>query len=143
MTAGAARAVELAANARITLDYSLESIRVVEQQLAGLHDKIPKGFLARLKGKGPSNSEIHLMSMTFGAYIAEVFKRHFGGHWSEENTMQPGTKVPTFHLAANGGEIWPQIKVAKRLRNGPEDNVWHYAQVVIEKLQGHQASRES
>lgn len=40
--------------------------------------------------------------------------------------------IPTLHLPG-GDEIWPQVKVAKRLRNGPEDNVWHDAQVLIAK----------
>jgi hypothetical protein len=140
MTATAARAVEIAAQGRVALDYSVESIRIVEEQLASLHLAIPKGFLAKLKKKGPSDEEIHVMAMTFGAYVGEVLKRRFGGQWSLESKLAPGTKVPTFHFANGGGEIWPQIKVEKRLRNGPEDNVWHYAQVLIDKLDGKSGS---
>lgn len=40
----------------------------------------------------------------------------------------------TFRVGANRMEIWPQIKVEKRLRNGPEDNVWHYFQLTVQKL---------
>jgi hypothetical protein len=140
MTATAARAVEIAAQGRITLDYSVESIRIVEEQLASLHLAIPKGLFGKLTKKGPSDEEIHVMAMTFGAYVGEVLKRRFGGQWSLENNLAPGTKVPTFHFGNGGGEIWPQIKVEKRLRNGPEDNVWHYTQVLIEKLDGIRAS---
>lgn len=134
MTAGALRAVELCAQSNVELDYSFESIRIVEAQLASLHKAIPKGFFAKLKNRGPSKEEIHMMAMTFGAYIGEVFRREYGGHWSMDNSLEPGSKVPTFHIANNGGEIWPPIKVAKRLANGSEDDVWHYAQVIAERL---------
>jgi len=133
MTAGAARAVELAGESKVLLDYSVESIEVVEQQLARLHNQIPKGFFARLIKKAPSESEIKLMSYTFGAYIAEVLKRQFGGVWSNESKLHPGQEIPTFHLGGSGGEIWPQIKVEKRLRNGEEDNVWHYFQYLKQR----------
>jgi hypothetical protein len=31
-------------------------------------------------------------------------------------------------------ESGPQIKVEKRLRDGPEDNVWLYFQLILQKL---------
>jgi hypothetical protein len=133
MAAGAARAVEIAEQGKISLDYSVDSIRIVEQQLASLHLAIPKGFIAKLRKMGPADAEIHLMAMTFGAYVGEVLKKHLGGHWSEDNSLEPGTKVPTLHLANGGGEIWPQLKVEKRLRDGPGDNVWHYAQMLLSR----------
>ena len=135
MTAGAAHAVDISIQQRIALDYSWDSLQVVEHQLAELHDAIPKGFFAKLRHKGPTDAEIHMMAMSFGAYIGEVFKRRFGGHWSEENSLDPTTKIPTLHLANNGGEIWPQLKAEKRLRNGSEDSVWHYAQVLVKTLE--------
>ena len=130
MTAGAARAVEIAASGNITLDYSIESIEIVKRQLANLHNQIPKGFLSRLIKKSPSDHEIQMMSYTFGAYIAEVIKRNFGGTWSNQSKLHPGQEIPTFHIGGDRGEIWPQIKVEKRLRNGAEDNVWHYFQIL-------------
>jgi hypothetical protein len=66
MAAGAARAVEIAEQGKISLDYSVDSIRIVEQQLASLHLAIPKGFIAKLRNKGPPDSEIHFMAMTLG-----------------------------------------------------------------------------
>lgn len=134
MAAGAERAVQLAADGRVNLDFSLDSLRVVEEQLASLHTDLPKGFFARLSRKGPSSEEIDLMAMTFGAYVGEVLRRQFGGHWSYENSLQPGVPLATLHLP-DGGEIWPHVKVNKRLRMGPEENVWVYAQTIIGQLQ--------
>ncbi|SEF33156.1 hypothetical protein ABL840_35185 [Variovorax sp. NFACC27] len=136
MTVLAERAVRVTAANGVTLDYSPESIELVEQRLGKLHDAFrklqdePSGKLA-----SPSDYEIRLMSLTYGAYIAEVLKRKHGeGTWSYESRLYAGQEVPTFHVGANRIEMWPQIKVEKRLRNGPEDNVWHYFQLPLQKL---------
>ena len=55
MTAGATRAVEIAASGKVTLNYSIESIEIVEQQLASLHNQISKGFFSRITKKAPSD----------------------------------------------------------------------------------------
>lgn len=73
-----------------------------------------------------------MMSYTFGAYIAEVIKRNLGGAWSNESELHPGQEIPTFHIGDTRGDIWPQVKVEKRLRHGSEDNVWHCFQVVTQ-----------
>ncbi|MGJ7534598.1 MULTISPECIES: hypothetical protein [unclassified Variovorax] len=135
MTAGAARAVELAAAAGIKLDYSPESVEVVERQLGGLHDTLQKSVQNPVGMAPPSDREIVVMSFTFGAYIAEVLKRKYGGTWSNQSALYPGREIPTFHVGANRMEMWPQIKVQKRLQNGAEDNVWHYFQVSVKTLE--------
>lgn len=58
----------------------------------------------------------------------------FRGTWSNESALHPGHDIPTFHVGVDRMEIWPQMKVEKRLRNGPEDNVWHYFQLTVQKL---------
>ena len=55
MTAGATRAVEIDASGKVTLNYSIESIEIVEQQLASLHNQISKGFFLRITKKAPSD----------------------------------------------------------------------------------------
>ena len=134
MVAGADRAVQLAADGRVHLDFSLDSLRIVEEQLASLHKALPKGLLSRLTRQGQSSEEIDLMAMTFGAYVGEVLRRQFGGHWSYENFLQPDVQLATLHLP-DGGEIWPHVKVNKRVRLGPEENVWVFAQAIIAQLQ--------
>lgn len=136
MAALAERAVRVTAANGVTLDYSPESIELVEQRLGKLHDAFaaignePSGKLAP-----PSDYEFRLMSLTYGAYIAEVLKRKHGGTWSYQSSLYRGREILTFHAGApERMEIWPQIKVEKRLRNGPEDNVWHYFQLTLQKL---------
>ena len=124
MSGGAASAVEFAADAGIKLDYSLASIKVVEQQLAGLHSQIP--------AKSPSAQEIRRMSLMFGAYMGEVLKRNYGGSWSKKSALHPGQDILTFHV--RGKEVWPHIKAEKRIIDGPEDNVWFYFQTLLKEL---------
>ncbi|MFZ1072197.1 MAG: hypothetical protein WAO21_02060 [Verrucomicrobiia bacterium] len=118
----------------VTLDYSEASIEEVEGILSKIYDSIPRGFLSKLTKKAPTPKELDRIGFMFGGYIAEVIKRHFGGRWKMESSLHPGQKVLTFE-ATGGGELWPQIKVGKRLQNGPEDNVWHYYQALRERFQ--------
>lgn len=134
MAATAEYAVRMAAAAGIKLDYSNASIEAVEQQLAGLHDQLQARRTDSTSNPLPSEREFQAMCYYFGTYIAEVLKRTYGGTWSNQSALHPGHDIPTFHVGANRMEIWPQMKVEKRLRNGPEDNVWHYFQFTVQKL---------
>jgi len=124
MSAAAESAVEQAASFGYTLDYSETSIRSVEVILAALHDSIGRD--------SPPEKEIDRMATMFGAYIGEVIKRKWGGKWKLESAMHPNQKVLTFETGTI--DLWPQFKVGKRLTNGPEDNVWHYFQILRKDL---------
>lgn len=134
MAATAECAVRMAAKAGIRLDYSDASIEAVERQLAGLHDQLQASKLDSMRSPPPSEREFQAMCFYFGTYIAEVLRRTYGGTWSNQSALHPGHEIPTFHVGASRMEIWPQIKVEKRLRNGPEDNVWHYFQLTVQRL---------
>jgi hypothetical protein len=109
----------------VTLDYSEASIEKVEGILSKLHDAAPKAV--------PRPKEFHKIGFVFGGYIAEVIKRHFGGRWKMECSLYPGQKILTFETSSF--DLWPQMKVEKRVENGPEDNVWFYYQSLRVKLQ--------
>jgi hypothetical protein len=97
MAATAADAVQLAAEAGVKLDYSLESVEIVEQQLARLHKQLSE--------KSPSDREITVMSYRFGTYIAEVLKRSVGGSWSEQSSLHPGYQLPPPELGRWGASL--------------------------------------
>lgn len=63
----------------IDLDYSEASIDDVETILSSLYDSIPKGWWTKLLGKCPTKQQINGMSVIWGGYIGEVFKRVLGG----------------------------------------------------------------
>jgi len=126
MSAQAQLAVGLAAKVfRVTLDYSESSIQEVEKVLSKLHEAIPKGpDDSRVKYALSTPEVLQEVSTSMGAYIGEVIKREWGGKWKEGSRIYPDQKLLT--LETVGMDIWPHMKVAKRSKNGPEDDVWFY-----------------
>ncbi len=130
MAAYAEDAVDHAQSALgLSLDYSPESIRDVEAVLKELHASLPKGFLGRILGKGPSAEDLDKISKMYGGYVGEVIRRTGGGEWGLDSAIVPGQKV--ICLSKGNTKIWPPAKVFKRVTNGPEDNVWAYSEVVM------------
>jgi hypothetical protein len=43
----------------------------------------------------------------------------------------PLDSFPGLTAARDGARFWPSGRVRNRLVNGPEDNVWHYYQVLV------------
>jgi len=128
-------AVDMAeANFGETLDFSEESIEIVERCLGHLHETIPRGFFGKLLGRGPSSEEIDTVARMFGGYIGEVYRKHHGGEWILDDSI-PGATGPIVTLhQSNGGKFFPTMKVYKRLTAGPEDNVWAYYRVLTGEL---------
>ena len=115
-------------NFQLDLDFSTESVREVEETLASMFSAIPKGLLARIFGRAPSDEVIWSFAKMYGGYIGEVLRRAGGGEWFIDEDVAPGM----LGLRKADHRIWPPAKVGKRLTNGPEDNVWHYFIVVSE-----------
>lgn len=113
----------------ITLDYSPESIRRVEEVLERLYAALPRGVLSRMLKKGPSAQDIWNVSKMYGGYVGEVVRRVAGGEWAIDSEIVQGQD--TLCLRKGDKRIWPPSKVHKRLTNGPEDNVWFYSQVIL------------
>src|SRR5665213_533607 len=112
-------------NFAVELDFSPGSVEKVEEILTKLCASRPTGFLAKLFRKGPSDDDVDQMAKMYGGYIGEVLLRRAGaGSWYFDDQIMPGLIV--YGLECNGGKFWPQIKVHKRMANGPEDNVWFY-----------------
>ena len=61
-----------------------------------------------------------------GAYLGEVIRRDLGGTWHGDDS-DPQAEINVAVDLADGKRIWPVQRVMKRFRNGPEDNVAHYA----------------
>lgn len=133
MSMAAREWVELCQSANVRLDYSIDSVRVVEQQLARLHDQIPRGLVARFTKARPPDAEIHRMAMRSGAYVAEVLRRNIGGEWTTQSEAFPGKDVLTFRHPG-GLELWPHVKTEKRIREGGAENVWAYIQALLGQI---------
>jgi hypothetical protein len=118
----------------IALDYSTGSMERLEELLTNLYNSIPRGLFARLTKPTPSAQDMNRIAMMLGGYIGEVIRKNAGGGtWTTESEAFPGEKVMTFRTTG-GLDLWPHARVLKRLENGPEDNVWHYFQVLRKQL---------
>ncbi len=127
MEAYALDAVDFGKKFNEDLDFSRESVERVERICTILFNAIPKNFFTKLIRRNPSEGQKLQISKVFGGYVGEVMRKNFGGDWSIENPSNLGNTVL---LTIGGWELSPVAKVYKRLTNGPEDNVWHYYQLL-------------
>jgi hypothetical protein len=105
----------------ISLDFSEASVKQLETLLAGIHSELPKpGDPAR-----PSDEWITSVSVTFGAYLGEIFRKNLGGTWLKQNPRAPGS-LPA--LSVQGNTLTPCRKVLKRILEGPAENVAFFYQ---------------
>lgn len=109
-----------------TLDYSEDSLKLVEDILAKLSQDVPKSWFSRLFGRGPSRKQIDSMCKLMGAYIGEVIAGKWNGTWHMDSTF--GRPLPA--VSVLGGNIYPTNKVYKRLVDGEGENVWAYYQML-------------
>ena len=131
MEAYALYAVDFGKKFEENLDFSRESIERVERICTILFNAIPKNFFSKLIRRNPTDEQKLQISKLFGGYIGEVMRKDFGGSWDIKNPFNQGNTVL---LTIGEMEMSPVAKVYKRLTNGPEDNVWHYFQVLESEL---------
>lgn len=131
MAAYAEDAVAYAAKFKIKLDYSEDSILQLEKLCTLLHKAIPDNFFKRLLRKVPSEETIIGVSKMLGGYLGEVLIKHYSGHWEIENFMNEGT---TIVLVSGEIKAFPVGKVYRRLKNGPEDNTFHFYGHIADEL---------
>jgi hypothetical protein len=123
----AEKAVTLARDQYQTnLDYSEDSLQLVEKILSKLSGDIPKGLFGRLLRRGPTQKQIEGICQLMGAYLGEVIRRRWDGTWHMDSTF--GMPLPA--LSVLGGDIYPTNKVYKRLVDGEGDNLWSYYQML-------------
>jgi hypothetical protein len=102
-----------------TLDYSVESLKLV--------DDIIEGF----RQDGCKSDQIGETLFAFGCYVGEIFVRQAGGKWvtTAGTSME---RMSGFPLAVETGKdsaTNPIGKVFKRLENGEGDDLPYYYQV--------------
>jgi hypothetical protein len=106
----------------VPLDYSVDSVQRVEAILAALYDRQSKDALTLERRR--------YVAVRYGAYVGEVIRRKWGGHWEQDHAVAgPGS----FPIKSQGHESFPIGWCFKRLTNGPEDNVWNKLQVLYVK----------
>jgi hypothetical protein len=97
----------------VELDYSVESIRRVDDVLASLHNQYLKN--------APSVS-LNGQASSYGAYVGEVIRRSEpGAKWAIDDPVGGEKSYP---IIWGGGHSYPMAWCYRRIVNGPEDNVW-------------------
>ncbi|MBD9357480.1 hypothetical protein [Methylomonas albis] len=127
MAAYAANAVTFAlSNFGISLDFTVESIEHIESLANRLFHTRPKGFIARLFRKQPSDNDVQNVCKMLGSYIGEVYRQNKGGEWQ----INPDHQA----IGLLDGETWifPLAKVLKRITNGKKDDLSVYFAEILE-----------
>lgn len=105
----------------ITLDWSDESVGLVENILSRLHQDLEKA--------NPTESDINQYAKTFGSYVGEVFRKNHGARWGVI-TLQ-GRRIFGLQTPDSEMRLWPWLLAQNRIMNGPEDNVNYSYKMVI------------
>lgn len=113
----AAKAAEwVKADRGIDLDYTVDSIKVIEEELGRLSKEVDQakpqpGTMGTATG--------------YGAYVGEVLRRRDGGVWQADHAIAGPRSFP-LTLSSNQ-TVFPISWCWKRLTKGEEDNVYHKA----------------
>ncbi|MHB0971227.1 MAG: hypothetical protein ACYC7A_06150 [Thermoanaerobaculia bacterium] len=105
---------------RIQLDWSDHSVEKVEQVLSDLHRD--------LLSQQPTDEQVMQMAKMLGSYVGEVFRRNHGAEWGMVHLGEES--FPGLRTEKGGATFWPWGRAFNRLKNGPEDNIWHYYQIL-------------
>jgi len=97
----------------VRLDYTVDSIRKVEDILGGLHDQY---------AKNPSSIAAKGLATAYGAYIGEVIRKTDPNAKWEKGDAVGGEK--SYPLIWGAGTSYPMAWCYHRIVNGAEDNVW-------------------
>ena len=110
---------------RINLDFSEDSLKDIE--------KILDHFNKTMSKEKPSPDLVLSYTKAFTGYIGQVIKIRWGGTWKEEDEYSikngPG-------LFVKNQDLFLLSKVYRRITNGPEDNIWHFYQVIKKSIEG-------
>ncbi len=98
-----------------TLDYSIDSFKNLEALI-----QYVKARFIQLKNEGKlSEQTIQSASVSIGAYLGEVIRRHYGGNWIATNAVM---KI----LIINGQEFSPILYVFRRLAQDSDFSLEKY-----------------
>jgi hypothetical protein len=102
----------------ISLDYSPDSIKQVDDILGKVHDQYVHSHDDKMMAHEAT---------TWGAYLGEVIRRKYGGNWGVD---EPKVDQP-FPLHGLKSTSFPIAWAVKRIRNGDEDNVYIKYQLIV------------
>ncbi len=118
------QAVDMAHKDEVELDFSIDSIAKAEEMLSKLHEQ----YRTRDNQDGMKG-----LALAYGAYVGEAIRRsEEDAYWAEDHEV---TGPRSFPIHWQGGASFPVSWCYKRMKNGPEDNVWHKYQVLKQQVE--------
>jgi len=110
---------------KINLDFTIESLAVLDRDL-----------LSRMHQENIdtpiSEDGLTARSIGLGSYVGEVMRRKIGGKWAQDSVAGEGTLPLTL---SDGTQIFPVIWIAKRITDGPAEDIAFKAQTVLALVQ--------
>lgn len=103
-------------NEGVTLDYSVESLVIIDALLGAWHDQ------------GCKTEDVEAVLFHFGCYVGEVFLRNTGAAWRSTTKEEEQTLFGVPLVVSLGGDkvANPIGKVIKRLQHGNEHNLPYF-----------------
>ncbi|MFG6441419.1 hypothetical protein [Roseateles sp. LKC17W] len=108
----------------VELDGSRASLEGLEQVLAECAEHMAQA------GISAASEQSQMLIAIAGAYLGEVFRQAMGGNWYTLRAAGPDDGQLCLRTGGDKPAVLlPLSRVTRRLTEGPEFNVWHYAQV--------------
>jgi hypothetical protein len=109
----------------IRLDYSAESLRLVDDVIEGIRQEEP-----------PQDAVVETL-VGFGTYVGEVLVRQAGGIWVDFDQSYRETFGHTFGVCTPDGRMWDPVgRVFRRYMKGPGDSLYLLFLDVVGNLHG-------
>lgn len=116
-------AIKVGNHYNIELDFSIESIKEVENILSKISSEYHKN---------KNNEGINGLALEFAAYIIVVVEKNISvGKW-ERDSIEFGKDTFPYDLG-NGNVIYPYQWCLKRIYDGDTENVWSKFQALVLK----------
>jgi hypothetical protein len=100
-------------------DFSTQSLQEIERFFIE-HSKEGKP-----KSGGLLAQDTGARLFALGSYVGEVIRRQGKGEWIASDG-DPQAEINIAVRLPSKVTLWPVQRVMKRLKNGPEDNIYHY-----------------
>ncbi len=104
------------------LDYSEQSIESLETILASV--SVNLNLL--------ENDKVEEQVKLWGGYLGEVVRRYWNGGW--DLIQYPGGTAAVPTLLVSGSQLYPLLKVYRRLTMGDGENVWKFYEQIRNRL---------
>jgi hypothetical protein len=112
-------------NFKVELDFSENSVKEVERILDILNKTLNRDK--------PSDATVMSFAKQFSGYIGQVMMMKWGGEWIDESNYSFNNGHA---LRIGEQDLFLLSKVHRRITRGPEENVYHFFQVIKKDIEG-------